>query len=538
MRHFISLVISSLITLFVISIYKPAFADEFNNLSFMEKELNANINRAYASGLLYGFEGLRPYPEIELLKLYTITDDRDVYRYMEKELKRASFKKDDNSREITLNTSKPFIEPISDIRFRIYTFNSDIPGKERYCVENMEGTCLEKGINSFINLTGQGRLHKNITFFYEGQSKWSDESKEVTLKKGYIKIRTGKVSWELGKDSLWLGHGYHGSFLLSSNAKPFFLFKLDTEEPFRLPLFLEKIGEFKYTLFHGWLKNFNILGHRLAYKPFDILELGANQTATYNKNKGYNITDWPRILFSSEENVPGAYYNSDQRGSLDIALYMPFLAKIPPLKGGKIYAEYGGEDTFAWWQKEDRTWHGPLGFEFLGQGIMLGMFLTTGQVDLRVEYSENYRSYPLFYDWYKQHGIDYPSKGERWYRDLPFLNDDVLMGHHMGPEAEDLFFEIKYRYRDIILSGFYDRERHHLYNKVDQYHIYKATPEIRHQYGLDMTYFFSNFEINGMIIYNRYKNVDIDPSPLDIKIEEGRKAKELITGLALVYRWR
>lgn len=516
------------IIIFVISIFITraiyCYAMEFNNLPFTDKELNIDIERAYSMGLLQGFSGIKPYSKDELFKVYSATEDhKNIDKYIEKDI-------------ATLN--RFFIEPLSDIKLRLYYFNTTVPGKERYCIENTEGSCLDKGLTSFINFTGQGRVNENIVFFYEGQTKTSGEVKEASLKKAYIKLRTGKVTWEFGRDSLWIGHGYHGSFLLSSNAEPFLLFKFDTEEPFRLPLFLSKIGEFKYTIFHGWLDNFNILGHRLGYKPIPLIEIGANQTAVYRTDKGYKITDWPHILFSSEENVPGAYYNTDQRGSLDIALYMPFLSKIPPLKGGKIYAEYGGEDTFAWWQKEDRTWHGPLGFEFLGQGIMLGLFLTTGQTDLRLEYSENYRSYPIFFDWYKKHGINYASKGERWYRDIGFLNDNVIMGHHMGPEAEDLFIELRHRFKNFTVTGFYDRERHHLYEKIDQYHIYKTTPEIRNQYGLEVILQgWKQFELSTQIIYSRYENVDTDPSPLKINVNEGRNANELITGFSISYRW-
>lgn len=518
------IIISIFFMIYFITKAISIYAIEFNNLSLTDKELNQDIERAYSMGILEGFSGIKPYSKAELIKVYSVMKDEiDINKYIEKDVE---------------SLSKFFIEPLSDTKIRLYYFNTNVPEKERYCIENMEGSCLDKGLTSFINFTGQGRINENIVFFYEGQVQASGEVKEATLKKAYIKLRTGKIAWEFGRDTLWIGHGYHGSFLLSNNAEPFLLFKFDTEEPFRLPFFLSKIGEFKYTLFHGWLDNFNILGHRLSYKPIPLVEIGANQTAVYRTNKGYKITDWPHILFSSEENVPGAYYNTDQRGSLDIALYMPFLSKIPPLKGGKIYAEYGGEDTFAWWQKEDKTWYGPLGFEFLGQGIMLGLFVTTGQTDLRVEYSENYRSYPLFFDWYKKHGINYASKGERWYRDIGFLNDNVIMGHHMGPEAEDLFFELRHRLKNFTIVGFYDRERHHLYKKVDQYHIYKTTPEIRNQYGLEVIFQgWKQFELSSQIIYNRYKNVDTDPAPLNINIYEGRSASELITGFSVSYLW-
>jgi hypothetical protein len=518
MRHFT-------IFLILLIIASTGYAQEFNNIPITEKELNSDIERSFSMGITRGFSGIKPYSKKELLNVYGETQSGYIYRYIERDLM-----VEDSS------SSNFYIEPISYITLRAYSFDTDVPGKKSYCLENMEGNCLDKALNAFLNVTGQGRLHRNITFFYEGQLKGSEEETDAILKKAYIKVKTGPFHWEFGKDSLWIGHGYHGSLLLSSNAEPFLLAKLDTD-PFRLPFFLSKIGEFKYTLFHGWLDDFNMLGHRLAWKPFDIFEFGANQTVVYAKGRGYDITDWPHLFFSSEENVPGAYFNNDQRASLDIALYMPFLNKLPLLQGGKIYVEYAGEDTYAVWQKEDKNWVGPFGFEFLGGAILTGLYLTTGSTDFRIEYAENYRSYPIFYDWYEKHGIHKASKGEQWYKGTPFLNKGVLMGHHMGPEAEDIFFEIKHRFDNLSLTGFYDKERHHLYKKIDQYHIYKTTPEIRHQYGLDILYAFERFEINGTVIYNRYKNVDSDPDTLKISVTEGKEAKEVIGGIGIRYLW-
>lgn len=520
--------VSLLFTLIVIS--QDAHSQEFNNLQLTEKELNLAIERAYSTGATKGFAGFKPFSKLDLVNAYIASPDSYIYDYIKKDLIDLGLS------EEGVTAPSLYLEPLSEGTFRVYTFSTDVPEKKTYCLENMEGNCLDKGLNAFLNIAGQGRLHRNITFFYEGQLKGSKEEKDAILKKAYIKVKTGPFRWEFGKDSIWIGHGYHSSLLLSSNAEPFLLAKLDTD-PFSLPFFLSFLGEFRYTLFHGWLDDFNMLGHRLSWKPFDIFEFGANQTVVYAKGRGYKITDWPHLFFSSDENVPGTYFNNDQRASLDMALYMPFLGKLPFLKGGKIYVEYAGEDAYAYWQKEDGQWVGPFGFEFLGGGILAGLYLTTGKTDFRIEYAENYRSYPIFYDWYKKHGINYASKGEQWYKGAPFLNKGVLMGHHMGPEAEDIFFEIRHKFENLILAGFYDRERHHLYKKIDQYHIYKTTPEIRYQYGIEALWKLKKIELQGTVIYNRYKNVDSNPDPLKIEVTAGKDAKELITGLGIKYLW-
>jgi len=520
------------IFVFLIALFSSTvcLAQEFNNLPLTEKELNLAVERSYSMGTTQGFSGIRPYSRVELLNVYHETKDPYIYKYIQKDLMEIGLSPDGKTA-----ASDFYIEPLSEITFRAYTFNTDVPNKERYCLENMEGNCLDEGLTTFLNLTGQGRIFKNMTFFYEGQLENSKEETRALLKKAYIKLKTGVISWEFGKDSLWLGHGYRGSLLLSDNAEPFLLFKVQVERPFNLPI--------QYTFFHGWLDDFNILGHRLAWKPFSILELGANQTAVYSKDKGFKVWDWPHVLFSSEENAPAAKFNTDQRASLDAALYTPFLNKIPylGLKGGKIYAEYGGEDMYAWWQKEDKVWHGPLGFEFLGQGILLGLFLTTGNTDFRYEYTENYIDHPILYDLYDKYGLPYAQKTNSWYRNIPFLYKGAMMGHVMGPEAEDNFFELKQRFSNLTFTVFYDRQRHHIYNKISGYDVPKTIPEKKQQFGLDVLYSWKKFEIDGTVIYNRYTNVNSNPNVLEpghgYNILVGVGAKELITGIAIKYIW-
>lgn len=509
-------------------------AQEFNNVPLTEKELNIDVERAFSMGTTQGFSGIRPYSKVELLNVYHETEDPYIYKYIQKDLMEIGLSPDGKTA-----ASDFYIEPITDITFRAYTFDTDVPNKKVYCLENAEGTCLKSGLNTFLNVTGQGRIYKNLTFYYEGQLQNDKEETKALLKKAYIKLQTGVVSWEFGKDSMWLGQGYHGSLLLSDNAEPFPLFKVQVERPFNLPI--------QYTLFHGWLDDFNLLGQRLAWKPFSLLELGLNQTVAYSKKKGIEVWDWPHVFVSSTENSgpTTSKFNNDQRASLDAALYMPFLNKLPLLKGGKIYGEYGGEDTYAWWQKEDKTWHGPLGFEFLGQGIMMGIFLTTGKTDFRYEYAENYESHPMLWDWYHHVGVDYPSKGEQWYREIPFLYNDVVMGHVMGRAAEDNYWELKHKVSDVTVTVFYDRQRHHIYNSEDQYNVFRTVPEIRRQYGIDVLYSYKKFEIDGTFIYGKYTNVNNNPAPLQVdrpgpnqyNIVAGSHASETIVGMGIKYLW-
>jgi hypothetical protein len=535
----------------------PSHAMVFNNVPFSNKELINQIEESYASGINSGFGGFKQYTITDLIQIYSKSEDPYIHRYIKEDLLEVESKGDGFS-----------IEPIKSIGLRIYNYAGDIPAgerycleyregncvrwdfislmlygreympdKERYCLENMEGNCINKNFNGFININGQARLKSNITLFYEVENKLSGKTGISFLKKGYSKFKLWVFEIEAGKDSLWLGHGAHGSLLLSSNAEPFWQLKITTDS-LAPPGFLSILGEFKYMLFHGWT-DFNILGHRFGWKPFNILEIGLTQTVMYNKEKSYNILEWPKMFFASEENVPSRY-NNDQRASMDIALYLPFLSRLPWIQGGKIYWEYAGEDLYAFWQDEDKQYKdfGPIGFEFLASAYMLGFMLTTGDTDFRWEYSENYRSYPVFYDWYTDRNISPIGHGEAWYMQIPFMVDDVIMGHHMGRMAEDKFMEVRHRWKDLRAAVYYDNERHYqLYRNRYDGSIEKTSVESRDQYGLDIIYLFKEIELSGTIILNRYENVDGDPSPLGANIIEGKNGEELITGIGIRYVW-
>lgn len=520
-----------ILLLFFSSINSHAYADEFNNISLIESGLSAEVERSFSMGIASGFGGIRPFSEIELLNIYNQTQGEDI----KKNILTAGLSSEGES-----PSSYFYIEPISDIKFSVYEFSTDVPDKKRYCLENIEGTCIDEGLTTFLNLAGQGRLFKKITFFYEGQIKDSSEGVTGDLKKAYLKLKTGIVSWEFGKDSIWLGHGYHGSLLLSNNAEPFPMIKLNTEEPLHIPY----LGQFQYTLFHGWLDDFNIMGHRLAWKPWTVVEFGANQTSVYSKNHDYKIWEWPRIFSASEENTPGSKYGTDQRASLDIALYLPFLGKIPPLKGGKLYAEYAGEDLVAAWQPEDKHlgWIWPFGFDFLTGAYMIGGMVTTGDTDIRVEYTENYKSTPLFFDIYKYYNLPYYYDANEWYVSGPYFTyGDSLLGHHMGRDADDLFLEISHKFRNLTLKVFYDKERHRIYeitgSQGDNKIVEAATPEFKYQHGLDVSYKTGKYEINALIVYNEYKNVSGSTDPLNVTPVQGMNAYEWITGVGIKYFW-
>ncbi len=428
------------------------------------------------------------------------------------------------------------IKPVSALTLEDFHYTHY--AKRPYCFENAEGRCLDKNNNFFATVEGNGQYKNSFYVYYKTEL---NEDNQIRLKKGYGLFKAGIWSFEVGKDTIWIGPGYHGSFLLSNNAEAFNLVRIRTEEPFRLPWIFSNLGEFKYDIFRGWLENSSLLGHRLSWRPMSLLELGANQVVYIPGGKNYSVYEYPHIFFSSNENVSGERtansFDNDQKASLDIALDMPFLSKITPFENGRIYAEYGGNDMYAWWQKEDASrmrdeplrkkliW--PFQFDFLNIGWLTGLFLTTGDVDFRFEYAENYASYPIFYDWYAEFGPQYRRHGP-WYTGLN-TDHGMITGHAMGNDADDIYVEMTIRHKPASLKIYYDLERHGLSSGAT------TPPEKRYQYGLRPSYQWNAVTLFADLVYNQYRNVNFSNDPLAFDIHPGTRLDEFIAGFGVEF---
>jgi hypothetical protein len=429
-------------------------------------------------------------------------------------------------------SSSFLIKPISRITFQdfYYSDHADRP----YCFENSEGRCLDKQNNLFTTLEGNGQFKNRLYVYYKSEV---NGDSQIRLKKGYVLLKAGIWSIEAGQDTIWIGPGYHGSFLLSNNAEGFPLVRIRTEEPFRLPWIFSTIGEFKYDIFQGWYDNMSLLGHRLSLRPVRLLEIGFNQVVYIPPGKHYQIYEYPHVLVSAQDHSgteQETRFNNDHKASIDIALDMPFLSKLPPLKNGKIYAEYGGNDSFNMltndkhhmrdtWLHSRTKWFQPIPFDFQDIAWMAGLFLTTGDIDFRFEFAQNYASYPLFYDFYL------PSTNRRaapWYTGLNTYHG-LIMGHEMGNAADDYYFELNFRRNRGSLKIYYDQEQHGLSANVSY------PPEQRYEYGLRPAYKFDQFIVFADLIYNHYKNVNYSSDPTTFSIHPGTTLDEFIAGLGV-----
>jgi hypothetical protein len=197
-------------------------------------------------------------------------------------------------------------------------------------------------------------------------------------------LRLGNVQLSFGKQSASLGPSGSGSLLLSNNAEPFTMLRVDSVFPYEVPLMSKVLGPMKSEFFIGQLNGQQwvfdgtrflgpsldpqpyIHGEKISFKPTANLEIGMGVTAmfsgpglpftwanflrTYYSHKS-NLADNPGKRFSAFDfsyRVPGlrkwltVYSDSlvvdeisplgSTRPSLNPGLYFPQIPKLPRLE--------------------------------------------------------------------------------------------------------------------------------------------------------------------------------------------------------------
>jgi len=145
--------------------------------------------------------------------------------------------------------------------------------------------------------------------------------------------------WQLsyGKQSLWWGPDQGGGMMLSDNAAPLTMFRVDRVSPFLLPSFLQVLGPMRVEFFLGQYSGYQFLfspqglvgqygqslhpqpiihGERFSFKPTPNFEFGLSRTTDYG-GPGYPLTwhTFLRSVFSTAQTNPGAASKPGSRRS-------------------------------------------------------------------------------------------------------------------------------------------------------------------------------------------------------------------------------
>jgi hypothetical protein len=276
----------------------------------------------------------------------------------------------------------------------------------------------------------------------------SENGADLSLKGAYGVVSFLGLDLTVGKDSQWWGPGYHGALLLSNNAEPFTMVRLENPEPVLLPWILKYLGPFRWTFFVTKLESDRedvphpyFWGMRVDFKPHPYVEIGLERTAMLcGEGRTCSAGTWWDSFTGANENQSGKEAGNQLAG-FDVKVTLPF--QLQPVQ---VYTEIAGEDESGGL---------PSRMAYL-YGIYLPRILSAERVGLRAEYAINHINDHPYY-WYSHH--IYTSG---------YTYDSGIIGHHMGSDSKDLYAEISYRFneRGDYVAGAYDREEHNLSEEV------------------------------------------------------------------------
>ncbi|GAB6072750.1 hypothetical protein JCM14244_11270 [Venenivibrio stagnispumantis] len=404
-----------------------------------------------------------------------------------------------------------YIKPVNNIDISVFNTNADY-----LLLEGKSGLSLRKGLNVISTEDGQISYQDKFVGYYQFRQIINKDQKEGQVLRAYAKFLAGKFSIEIGKDNVNWGQGEYG-LLLSNNAYPFPMVKVQTEEP------LDFYGKWSFAILNGWLQEERkdvsypkILGIRGIYKPASFFEVGLTKTTMYGgsgRPEYKSFKDYWKLITSSEDNVPGSRYDNDSYGSYDIALYLP----LKWFDIFKIYYEEAGTDVQAVWQKEDRKLSGrfPFIFGLLSRSYNTGVFISKGKDIFRFEYVKTADNFYIHHYYYYE---GYSYKG-------------YSLGYPYGRDVHSLFFKYIHwidnqNWIDFKMSVFKQPWKENVDIKSSNYY---ASLE----YGKILN---KNIQIKPFIRYDYKKGIDKNTLPTQFSIEN-KKENYLTVGLALNLRF-
>jgi len=247
----------------------------------------------------------------------------------------------------------------------------------------------------------------------------------------YVVLNYKSFYFQFGKDKNLWGPGYRGQLGLSDWATSYDFAKLQViSRRFKFTALWGVLQHYNTDFFIGNHKEKYIAAHRLEFAPFDFMELGLYETLIYSGRKfepGYLN---PVMFYRSAEHYLGDRDNATM--GLDVELTL-----VP---NTKIYGELFLDDLTT----------GKLGSGFYGNkfAYLVGGYYVDAagipNVDVRIEYA---RVRPYTYS----HKFDLNS----------YRHYSTGLGHWTGPNSDDLYLELAYRYsRRLKFKSFFEARRH------------------------------------------------------------------------------
>lgn len=368
-------------------------------LARLEVELEAELTRLREAGEEKSY--FQPLRTTELSYIYRDGDD--------------AFYPGNNARQFPLNTNN-------------------------FGIDYGEGHNAQLTFESEANLGGW--LSLSARPLYEVQENGADGLHLLT---GRAALGLGPFEFSAGRQALWWGQGRHGTLLLSNNAEPLDMLRVNNPSPVLLPWIFRFLGPFRFDIFVSELEEDRVVpepyfgGVRLAFKPLPWLELGGSRTVIFGGEGRPEIKLDDFLVIVGGENLEEGD-TSNSLADLNGRITLPFLWNA------QLYGEWGGED-------EGKAFDLPP--YLVARAWLAGLYLPQiepgGRLSFRFEYTDlaDLRQRDSRSPWYR-HSV-YGSG---------YTYEEKIMGHHAGPDTEDYFFELKaYMPYGLTLGLEYDYEK-------------------------------------------------------------------------------
>jgi hypothetical protein len=366
-----------------------------------------------------------------------------------------------------------------------------------FSIFNNEGIDYFDGNNAMAEFESRASLWGIFSFYIQPLILYNESFQgingnsetDLRIQKGYVKLSIDNFEIQFGRDSLWWGPSYHGSLLLSNNARPFDMIKVSNPLSCILPWIFSYLGPFKYQLFLAELDKealsehpakSKLIGLRFDFKPHPLLEFGMSYLTHCGGDRpgieDLDLSDYFYIFFSAECRRFDKR-DSNKQFSVDAALTIPNVGDLVPVADSiRVYGEWGGEDEG---YPPDRRAY-ILGLEFDDA-------FTVDGLKLRSEYAR----------------ISPESSPGHWYTHSvwPMTHYGSVFGHHAGSDSDDLFIELSHRIKEkVFYRVAFDKERSGLSEEYT---------EEKYQYFIEAGYRLKKW-LNFRVIYGHEKITNVN----------------------------
>ena len=342
--------------------------------------------------------------------------------------------------ELRLASLGSWRDPVTDARYASGDGGPVPVGLER------RGDRLESGGNARLGVEVGATIRSWLAVGYQPEIRYPvgpENDLDVATRSAYAVLEGWGLALTAGRESLWWGPGFRGSLLLTDNAPPFDLLRIEAAQPWRVPW----IGPMSAHVFvtrleagYADIPNPYLAGVRLAFRPHPLLEFGLARTALFG-GEGRPVDAgllWD-VIRARGENNPGNN-PGNQLAAADITVRIPW--KVQPLT---VYGELGGED-----EANGLPSH---------PGSVIGLYLPTvlnrPQWEVRAEWADN--------TWAHVPGI--------WYQHslYPYRYKGFVIGHPMGTDARMLSGELAYRpTTSVRVSLLYDEFQDEVFGPAER----------------------------------------------------------------------